>query len=134
MFPYLPGRRPVRMRRVQLWFEARPGDGVRNLDVEFVPGRGHPHRRHRDDAEDCCERYVLTCVASTDWPCLFHGTLDYPFPYLDDDCPVDIGDFLIPECAGEVNRAYLLCSYEAGEAERCMPEIPGCEPDCLTRC
>ena len=29
MFPYLPGQRPVRMRRVELWFEAQGCSGCR---------------------------------------------------------------------------------------------------------
>ncbi len=38
MFPYLPGQRPVRMRRVELWFEAQGCDSVRTHEIEFVPG------------------------------------------------------------------------------------------------
>lgn len=131
MFPYLPGQRPVRMRRVELWFEAQGCSGARNHEIEFVPDRDCTCE---DDGEACCDRFFLTCVASEDWPCLFHGVIEYPFPYLSDERPVVIGDFLFPEDAGVVHRAYLVCSYEAGPPERCLPKLPACDGDCMTVC
>ncbi|MGH8429137.1 MAG: hypothetical protein ACREUF_01930, partial [Solimonas sp.] len=131
MFPYLPGQRPVRMRRVELWFEAQGCSGVRNHEIEFVPDRDCVCE---DDSEACCDRFFLTCVASEDWPCLFHGVIEYPFPFLSDERPVAIGDFLFPEDAGVVHRAYLVCSYEAGPPERCLPKLPACDGDCMTVC
>ena len=134
MFPFLPGRRPIRMHRVELWFEANPCDGIRNLEIEFVPGRDTQGKPCCLEGEECCERYIVACVTSEDWPCLFHGVLEYPFPYLLDECSVAIGGFEFPEAAGEIHRAYLVCSYQAGEPERCLPPVSGCEQDCLTRC
>ncbi len=132
MFPYLPGQRPVRMRRIELWFEAQSmSSGVQNHEIEFVPERDCTCE---DGDEECCERYFLTCVASEDWPCLFHGVLEYPFPFLRDERPVTIGDFLFPESVGVVHRAYLICSYEAGPAERCMPKRSVCEDECSSGC
>jgi hypothetical protein len=130
MFPYLPGQRPVRMRRLELWFEAQGCDSVRNHEIEFVPDRDW---ECEDDSEECCERYFLTCVASEDWPCLFHGVLEYPFPFLCDERQITIGDFLFPESIGVVHRAYLVCSYEAGPAERCLPRVPACDSDCARK-
>lgn len=126
-----PGQRPVRMRRVELWFEAQGRPSVRNHEIEFVPGRDC---KCEDGDEECCERYFLTCVASEDWPCLFHGLLEYPFPFVHDDRQVTIGNFLFPECVGVVHRAYIVCSYEAGPAERCLPRPPVCESDCDVAC
>ncbi|WP_271589180.1 neuraminidase-like domain-containing protein [Bradyrhizobium sp. CCBAU 53415] len=131
MFPYLPGQRPVRMRRVELWFEAQACHDVRNHEIEFVPGR---ECECDEENEECCERYFLTCVASEDWPCLFHGVIEYPFPFLRDDRPITIGDFLFPESVGVVHRAYLVCSYEAGPPERCLPRQPVCDRDCAVLC
>ncbi|GAA4405798.1 neuraminidase-like domain-containing protein [Quisquiliibacterium transsilvanicum] len=131
MFPFLPGQRPVRMRRVELWFEAQTREGVRNHEIEFVPARDC---ECDENDEECCERYFLTCVSSEDWPCLFHGVLEYPFPFLCDERPVTIGDFLFPESVGVVHLAYLVCSYEAGPPERCLPRQPVCEIDCSVRC
>ena len=69
---------------------------------------------HQDGAEEkCCERYFFTCLASEDWPCLFHGVIEYPFPFLRDDHPITIGHFLFPESVSVVYRAYLVCSFEA---------------------
>nr|WP_281720110.1 neuraminidase-like domain-containing protein [Nitrosomonas nitrosa] len=131
MFPYLPGQRPVRMRRVELWFEAQGSGSVRNHEIEFVPNRTC---ECEDGSEECCERYFLTCVASEDWPCLFHGVIEYPFPFLCDEQQIKIGDFLFPECVGVVHRAYLVCSYEAGPAERCLPKLPTCDSECKSVC
>src|SRR5262245_58282352 len=131
MFTFLPGQRPVRMRRVELWFEAQMCDGVRNHEIEFVPERDC---ECDEDNEECCERYFLTCVASEDWPCLFHGVIEYPFPFLCDGRPIAIGAFLFPESVGVVYRAYLVCSYEAGPPKRCLPGQPVCESDCAVLC
>jgi hypothetical protein len=75
------------MHRVELWFEAQGCEGALNHEIEFVPGRDCA-----DEDDACCERYFLTCVASEDWPCLFHGVLEHPFPFLHDDRHVEIGD------------------------------------------
>ncbi|MQA29779.1 MAG: insecticidal toxin complex protein [Luteitalea sp.] len=131
MFPFLPGQRPIRMRRVELWFEAQSCRNPRVHEIEFVPDRDC---KCEDGSEDCCERYALTCVASEDWPCLYHGVLEYPFPYISDERQVTIGDFVFPASAGVVHRAYLVCSYEAGPAERCLPRPPACDADCRTDC
>ena len=131
MFPFLPGQRPVRMHRVELWFEAQSCDGVRNHEIEFVPDRDC---ECEDGSEKCCERYFLTCVASEDWPCLFHGVIEYPFPFLSDERQITIGDFLFAEGAGVVHRAYLVCSYEAGPPERCFPTLPTCDGECKSVC
>jgi hypothetical protein len=131
MFPYFPGKRPVRMRRAELWFEAEGGRSVRNHDIEFVPDRDC---KCEGGSEECCDRYFLTCVTSEDWPCLFHGVIEYPFPFLCDERQVMIGDFLFPESVGVVHRAYLICSYEAGRAERCLPKQPTCDNECKIVC
>ncbi|RSZ60449.1 insecticidal toxin complex protein [Massilia atriviolacea] len=131
MFPYLPGERPVRMRRVEIWFETCAGQGVRNHEIEFVPD---PGCGCASDSEECCERYLLTCVASVDWPCLYHGVLEYPFPWLDEECPVKIGDFLFPQHVGALRKAYLVCSYEAGPPRRCLPPGRPCGGGCTTAC
>jgi hypothetical protein len=131
MFPFLPGQRPIRMRRVELWFEAQACHDVRNHEIEFVPNR---ECECDEENDDCCERYFLTCVASEDWPCLFHGVIEYSFPFLRDDRPITIGDFLFAETVGVVHRAYLVCSYEAGPPERCLPRQPVCDSDCAVPC
>jgi hypothetical protein len=131
MFPYLPGQRPVRMRRVEIWFEAQTCRDVRNHEIEFVPDRAC-EREEEDD--DCCDRYFLTCVGSEDWPCLYHGVIEYPFPFLCDERQVTIGDFLFPEGVGVVHRAYLVCSYEAGPTERCLPKLAASDCDCPVLC
>ena len=54
--------------------------------------------------------------------------------YAHDDTPVTIGDFLFPREAGAVHRAYLVCSYEAGPPERCLPRPAPCHGACGGGC
>jgi hypothetical protein len=131
MFPFLPGQRPVRMRRVELWFEASNAKSARSHIIEFVPKRDCECKK---GSEECCERYFLTCIASEDWPCLFHGVLEYPFPYLCEDRMEPIGEFLFGCDVGPVYRAYLICSYEAGPPERCLPRTEYCDNKCSSVC
>jgi hypothetical protein len=134
MFPFLPGQRPVRMQRLELWFEAQDCGSAGNHEVAFAPSADCAREKSNDSKEDCCERYFLTCVASEDWPCLFHGVLEYPFPFLRDERQLTVGDFLFPESVGRVHRAYLVCSYEAGPPERCLPRASTCSDDCESTC
>ena len=127
MFPFLPGQRPVRMHRIELWFEAPNAKSARSHEIEFVPERDC---ECNPDTEECCERYFLTCIGSEDWPCLFHGVLEHPFPYLSGDRTEPIGEFLFPCDVGRVYRAFLICSYEAGPPERCLPVTDGCQATC----
>jgi hypothetical protein len=60
--------------------------------------------------------------------------IEYPFPFLRDDHPITIGDFMFTESVGVVHRAYLVCSYEAGAPERCLPRLPVCDSDCEVLC
>ncbi|MEA2343066.1 MAG: hypothetical protein QOF63_1235, partial [Thermoanaerobaculia bacterium] len=115
MFPFLPGDRPVEIQRMDLFFEAscaRPGN---SHVVEFLAEHRH------GEAECCCELQEIACIASSEWPCLFHGVIETTIPPLGPHGHYDMGAFRFPDGVGEIRRAYLICGYQALEMERCEP-------------
>ncbi|MGC0327213.1 hypothetical protein RKD23_000203 [Streptomyces sp. SAI-170] len=113
MFPFLPGNRGLRIRRVEFFLEAGGACPSVHHPVRFRP----PGRRGAEEYE------VVECVASRDWPELFHGVL----PDLDaQGVPTlvpgareaDLGSVTVPPQFGEVSRLWLLCSYEVDECDR----------------
>ena len=92
--------------------------------VEFL---SEHHLAHRHKGPCGCDRYFLTCVASEETPCLFHGTLEYPFEPLQDDRSRSLlGVFEFPPDVGHLYRGYIVCTYEAVESERCVPKQDCC--------
>jgi hypothetical protein len=110
MFPFLPGRRQLRIRRLDLLFEAPGANPSASRVVEFLAGHRIGHSKH---ARCNCARHDMTCVASAEWPDLFHGVLDdiHVRPLAQNGYH-DLGTFRLPADTGEVERAFLLCSYE----------------------
>ncbi|MBV9775059.1 MAG: hypothetical protein JO040_13990 [Gemmatimonadetes bacterium] len=114
MFPFLPGSRgPLRVHRLELFLEARGATPSRSLEVDFFEWRGRGHH----DAE--CERHTVTCVASSEWPHLYHGVLEIPLGPLDEQGISEVGWFRFPPHAAEVERAFLLFGYRVGGAPHC---------------
>src|SRR5262249_41053132 len=69
------------------------------------------------------ERYegdvkVVHCVASRDWPGLFHGSLTLGEASVLCDEPHLIGTFRLPPHVGPIARAYLLCGYRGATMRR----------------
>ena len=56
-------------------------------------------------------RLRIECVASKEWPGLFHGVLETELPLLHQDGYRDIGTFRFHRGVGEISRAFLLCGY-----------------------
>jgi hypothetical protein len=64
--------------------------------------------------EDACEcgGIDIDCVASAEWPALYHGVLDVPLGRLGHREEHDLGTLRFP-CAGSaVTRAFLVCGYD----------------------
>jgi hypothetical protein len=71
----------------------------------------HDHEEHRD--EDCeCGEIGIRCVASADWPALYHGVVGTRLGPLDEAhrCRAT---FEFPRRLHDVPRVFLLCHYEA---------------------
>ncbi|HEX4966043.1 MAG TPA: neuraminidase-like domain-containing protein [Thermoanaerobaculia bacterium] len=111
-FPFLTGHRDVRVRRLELFFELADPDGRESLDVRFLAR----HEREHGGEEACeCGGVEVGCVASGEWPCLYHGVLDLPQDRLDRlgrGHEHDLGTLRFPCEAGTVTRAFLVCGYE----------------------
>lgn len=108
MFPYLPGNKRIGVWRLEILFAAPGADPSAHHVVEFQEGR----RSGRVMEEDCeCDVRSVVCVASADWPELFHGVLDVDLGSLSTSGYHDLGVFRFPKDVGEVNDAYLFCGY-----------------------
>ncbi|MEU5402910.1 neuraminidase-like domain-containing protein [Streptomyces sp. NPDC005963] len=109
MFPFLPGGRDVRITSVEIFFEA----------ADATPGEHHllhftPTPEHGRSPADRCPPTEVRCVASADWPGLFHGVLQDPAldRRLSRAEERHLGSFSFPGRLPEVTRVLLLCGYE----------------------
>jgi hypothetical protein len=123
MFPFLPGHRELRINRLELLFEAPEAEPSHHLLVEFLPGQRIGHRK--EDRDDDDKVYAIDCIASADWPGLYHGVLDIQSGPLHHNADHDLGAFRFPRDSGVVSNAFLFCGYEVGwtrsDAERMKP-------------
>ncbi|WP_437827895.1 neuraminidase-like domain-containing protein [Sorangium sp. So ce1153] len=108
MFPFLSGRHNVRVRGFQLLFEGPGAKPSASHVVEFLVGRhGHSHGAGCD-----CERRFVTCVASSEWPELYHGSLQIESWSLNGDRAQELGVLQFPSAAGAIGRVFLLIDYQ----------------------
>jgi hypothetical protein len=110
MFPFLPGRRPVQIHRLGLLIEAEGATPSAHRTVRFVANLGHQYRAQQWD--DCDSRDI-ECVASADWPCLYHGELDVTLHTLCSDEGEEVGALIFPADCGPITKAFLFCDYTA---------------------
>jgi len=110
MFPFLPGHRELRINRLELLFEAPEAEPSHHLLVEFLVGKRIGHRK--EDREDDDKVYAIDCIASADWPGLYHGVLDIELGPLHHNADHDLGAFRFPCDSGVVSNAFLFCGYE----------------------
>jgi hypothetical protein len=110
MFPFLPGRRVVSVHRLDLLFEAPGAKPSASRVVEFLVG----HHRHSHQVECDCERLFITCVASSEWPDLYHGVLEFEPRPLPDDSSREFGTLRFTSPADRIERVFLMCGYQVG--------------------
>lgn len=97
------------MRRIEIFFELADPAGRASLDVRFLA----KHEREHGPEEACgCGGIGVDCVASGEWPCLYHGVLELSEGRLGRGREHDLGTLRFPCEAGTVTRAYLVCGYE----------------------
>ncbi len=116
MFPFLTGHRGVIVGKLALYFETSGAEPSKSHVIEFLPER---HSHHVHDGQCDCEIPLITCVASSEWPCFYHGILETPFEPIDNHGHCEIGAFRFPGHIGPIHRAYIVCAYQATESERC---------------
>lgn len=116
MFPFLPGHRDVSIERIGLLIEAPGANPSARHVVKFVRNDG---RHYLKGQWDSCDMKDIVCVASQDWPCIYHGVLDVqPSPLCADETR-DLGALVFPCDIGVVSRAYLICDYVATPLPEC---------------
>ena len=109
MFPFLSGRRRgVQVHRLELLFEARGAQPGASRVVEFLAGE---HRHHARDGNCDCERHVITCIASSEWPDLYHGVLDIAPRSVREDPHGDFGALRFLADTNDVERLFVLVGY-----------------------
>ncbi len=108
MFPYLVGNRDLRINRLEILFEAPGADPSAQRVVEFLVGHKIGHT-HEDRCE--CEVQTIYCIASAEWPGLYHGVLDVQLGPLNRGGYHDLGTFRFLSDSGEISHAFLFCGY-----------------------
>jgi hypothetical protein len=76
----------------------------------------------KEEDRDDGEVHEMLCVASEEWPCLYHGSLTIRLGPLAQRADRDLGTLKFPPHVGVVRRAFLLCGYDAVQKsfdERC---------------
>ena len=110
MFPFLPGHRELRINRLEIFFEAPETEPGHHQLVEFLVGQ---RKGHTKQDRDECKVHAIECIASDEWPGLYHGVLDLQLGPLHHIAEHDLGAFKFPSECGVVSHAFLFCGYEA---------------------
>ncbi len=116
LFPFLPGRRDLRIEGLQVIFEApdaHPGN-YHILRLERWAESGEGGSREGTD---------IICVVSERWPGCYTGFIPHQAirrgdDYVDPFRPADVGVLLFPENLGDLGQVFLLCRYDASRSER----------------
>ncbi|HLG60443.1 MAG TPA: hypothetical protein VKY19_00815 [Ktedonosporobacter sp.] len=109
MFPFIPGHKELWVNRLHIFFELPGAEPGQHKVVKFLVGQRNGQRHEeRDDREV----HEITCVASDEWPDLFHGVLDIRLGPLAQRADHDPGTFKFPPDLDMVSRAFLLCGYD----------------------
>lgn len=116
MFPFLPGHRNISINQIGLLIEAPGANPSTHQVVKFAFNDGHNYLRGK---LDLCDTKDIVCVASKDWPCIYHGILDVQLAPLSTDEMRDFGTLIFPCGLGLVMRAFLLCDYSATPPREC---------------
>ena len=110
MFPFLTGRRQVKVVELQLFIETDGCISVgEHIKVKFYKAG---HKFHEDE---CCETDVLEfqCVVSREWQRLYHGSIKLDLGPIGFE--YDCGTLRFPKHVGEVREMYLLLRYGVEE-------------------
>jgi hypothetical protein len=114
MFPFIPGRSIVRIERLDLFFQAPGAEPSTHHEVEFqIPYLD----RYGEGEEAEVKRHNITCVASAEWPGLYHGVLDLQREPIAVHDERHVGPFRFPKHVGPVPHAFLFCGYGVKRAQ-----------------
>lgn len=116
MFPFLPGHRNVSINRIGILVEAPGANPSAHRVIKFVVNDGNKYLKGEWDD---CDMQDIYCIASAEWPCLYHGVLDVKLGPLCADEVRDLGTFIFSCDTGTVLRAFLFCGYSATPPREC---------------
>ena len=113
MFPFIPGHREIRIDKMALFFETfakpeRECPGECNCVEERKRNGYRIGFTHGRD----CEEASICCVASMDWPELYHGVIETRVGPLGRKDDLQEVRYRFPAEVGEISRTFLLCHYD----------------------
>ncbi len=124
-FPFVPGHRHLRVNRFELFFHVADVDRPQSEVVRF---RTAPSCPHGPDEECNCGGYDIECVASAEWPGVYHGVLDVGLEQVLHEPERELGVFRFPRQRGTITSLFVVCRYEPLELEPRRPTglaLPG---------
>ena len=99
MFPYISKCRKICIQGFEIFFEKLEDDQSAQHTIKFAV------------EEENCDVCDVVCVASADWPDLFHGTLKTELGTLNMCNYRDIGELTFPTNIRSITNFYLLIKY-----------------------
>lgn len=126
MFPFLPGRCIISVHRLELFFEAPEAEPSKSHVIEFLVG--HRNEHSKGEQHDF-KVWSITCIASAEYPHLYHGVLDVHLGPLSEYEHHNFGTFKFPPDMGKISGAFLLCGYSVKKVEsmRSIVKTKKCE-------
>jgi len=107
-FPFLTGNCEIRITKVDLFIDTGGGKVRENVLVNYYS------EDHDFESDGCvCDTMKpLNCIATPDWPGLFHGVLHCNFGPIGGKDPQEFGRLRFPKELRTIEEVYLLCRYE----------------------
>jgi len=108
MFAFLASRPNLQINRLTLFIVAPGTEPSAHHLVRFLPNDQHGQM---DEHRWKCDAQNIYCIASADWPGLYHGVLDIPLGPLNHEGEQHLGTFRFPPNIDSVCNIFLFCSY-----------------------
>ncbi len=110
MFPFIPGRHNLVIDQLNLLFDSPDGKPGANMIVGFLENHTDEQKDFEEEKEEG-EVTNIACIASLEWPDLYHGTLNLAKPKVIKKGYRNLGIFQFPAKSNPISRAYLFFSY-----------------------
>jgi hypothetical protein len=114
MFPFVPGSPSLQIGDIHVFYETDCAVASRHQCIELLDAESAKHCPPRHG----CKPETIECVASEEWPRLFHGVIAGRELRLDPDRDIHFGSLRFPPNVPCVRRVYVVVHYERCEAVR----------------
>jgi hypothetical protein len=114
MFPFVPGSPSLSVGHIHVFYETECAIPSRHQSIELLDAESAKHCPPRPG----CKPERIECVASAEWPNLFHGVITDRERPIDPHCDVHIGSLLFPQEGPRVKRVYFVVRYGRCESAR----------------